>query len=49
MRDALSGANCGGHGLAGCDAFASAVVKGDAESNGCVAGEVKPPQRLPQF
>ena len=30
VRDALSGANCGGCGLAGCDAFASAVVKGDA-------------------
>ena len=28
VRDALSGANCGGCGLAGCDAFASAVVKG---------------------
>ncbi len=38
VRDALSGANCGGCGLAGCDAFASAVVKGDAPSNGCVAG-----------
>ncbi len=38
VRDALSGANCGGCGLAGCDAFAAAVVKGDAPSNGCVAG-----------
>ncbi len=38
VRDALSGANCGGCGLAGCDAFASAVVKGDAPANGCVAG-----------
>ena len=38
VRDALSGANCGGCGLAGCDAFASAVVNGEAESNGCVAG-----------
>ena len=38
VRDALSGANCGGCGLAGCDAFASAVVKGDAPTNGCVAG-----------
>ncbi|MBP5176241.1 MAG: ferredoxin, partial [Treponema sp.] len=38
VRDALSGANCGGCGLAGCDAFASAVVKGDVPTNGCVAG-----------
>lgn len=38
VRDALSGANCGGCGLAGCDSFASAVVKGEAETNGCVAG-----------
>lgn len=38
VRNALSGANCGGCGLAGCDAFASAVVKGDAPVNGCVAG-----------
>ena len=38
VRDALSGANCGGCGLAGCDSFASAVVKGDAPANGCVAG-----------
>ena len=38
VREALSGANCGGCGLAGCDAFAGAVVKGEAETNGCVAG-----------
>ena len=38
VREVLSGANCGGCGLAGCDAFAAAVVKGDAPTNGCVAG-----------
>lgn len=38
VRNTLSGANCGGCGLAGCDAFAGAVVKGDAPVNGCVAG-----------
>ena len=38
VREALSGANCGGCGLAGCDAFASAVTKGDAPTDGCVAG-----------
>jgi RnfABCDGE-type electron transport complex B subunit len=38
VRDVLSGANCGGCGMAGCDAFAGAVVKGDAAADGCVAG-----------
>lgn len=38
VRDALSGANCGGCGFAGCDAFAEAVVEGTAPANGCVAG-----------
>lgn len=38
VRGVLSGANCGGCGLAGCDAFAGAVVKGDAPPDGCVAG-----------
>ena len=38
VREALSGANCGGCGLAGCDAFASAVVEGKVPTNGCVAG-----------
>jgi RnfABCDGE-type electron transport complex B subunit len=38
IRDLLSGGNCGGCGYAGCDAFASAVVAGEAPTNGCVAG-----------
>lgn len=38
VRDALSGANCGGCGFAGCDAFAEAVVNGEAPVTGCVAG-----------
>lgn len=41
VREVLSGANCGGCGLAGCDAFAGAVVKGDAPTDGCVAGGSK--------
>ena len=32
---ALPGANCGGCGFAGCGAFAKAVIKGTAQSNGC--------------
>ena len=38
VREALSGANCGGCGYAGCDAFAEALVAGDAPVTGCVAG-----------
>lgn len=38
VRDALPGANCGGCGFAGCDAFAVAVAVGDAPVNGCPVG-----------
>lgn len=34
----LPGANCGGCGFAGCAAFASAVVRGEASPTSCVAG-----------
>lgn len=35
IREALPGANCGGCGYPGCDAFAEAVAKGEAQVNGC--------------
>ena len=35
VRECLGGANCGACGFAGCDAFAEAVVKGEAKVNGC--------------
>lgn len=38
IRNVLPGANCGGCGFAGCDAFASAVVEGTAKVNGCPVG-----------
>jgi len=38
VRDALPGANCGGCGFAGCDAFAAAVVEGKAKPSGCPVG-----------
>lgn len=38
IRDALPGANCGGCGFAGCDAFAAAVDKGEAPPGGCTVG-----------
>ncbi|MEG1548413.1 MAG: RnfABCDGE type electron transport complex subunit B [Clostridia bacterium] len=37
IRDYLGGANCGACGYAGCDAFADAVVRGDAKPTGCPA------------
>lgn len=38
VRECLPGANCGGCGYAGCDAFASAVVEGNAKVNACTVG-----------
>lgn len=38
IRDVLPGANCGGCGYAGCDAFAGAVADGSASANGCPVG-----------
>ncbi|MDA3733660.1 RnfABCDGE type electron transport complex subunit B [Niameybacter massiliensis] len=35
IRDQLPGANCGGCGFAGCDAFSKAVANGEAKTNGC--------------
>ena len=35
VRACCAGANCGACGYAGCDAFAEAVVKGEAPVNGC--------------
>ncbi len=38
LRDALPGANCGGCGYTGCDAFAKALAEGKAKPNGCPVG-----------
>lgn len=38
VRSALPGANCGGCGFAGCDAYADAVVNAGAKPNGCPVG-----------
>lgn len=35
VKNYLPGANCGGCGFAGCDAFAKAVVAGEVKVNGC--------------
>jgi len=38
IRAILPGANCGGCGYPGCDAFAAAVAKGDAPPDACPVG-----------
>ena len=38
LKDALPGANCGGCGYAGCQAYAQAVLDGKAEIGLCAAG-----------
>jgi Na+-translocating ferredoxin:NAD+ oxidoreductase RNF subunit RnfB len=41
VRNAVAGANCGACGYAGCDAYAEAVVRGEADPNGCTPGGSK--------
>ncbi len=38
VRECLGGANCGACGLAGCDVFAEAVVKGEIKPEACTPG-----------
>ena len=38
LQELLPGANCGGCGYAGCNAYAEAVLKGEAPIGKCVAG-----------
>lgn len=49
IREVLSGANCGGCGYAGCDAFAAAVAGGEAQTNGCVAGGTSCAQKIAEI
>ncbi len=46
IRDALPGANCGGCGYSGCDGYAAALSKGEAEPNLCTAGGADTAQKL---
>jgi electron transport complex protein RnfB len=41
VRAVVAGANCGACGYAGCDAYAAAVVRGDAAANACTPGGAK--------
>ena len=38
ILEVLPGNNCGGCGYAGCSGLAAAIVKGEAEVNGCPVG-----------
>jgi len=39
ITEMLPGANCGGCGYAGCSGLAEAIVKGEAKTSACVAGD----------
>lgn len=49
VRAAVSGANCGACGYAGCDAFAAAVVRGEASTSGCTPGGSKSAKALAEI
>ena len=42
----LPGNNCGGCGYAGCSGLAAAIVKGEAEVNGCPVGGPRLPKKI---
>lgn len=46
VKDCLPGANCGGCGFAGCEAFAQAVVEGNAPANGCVVAGASAAEKI---
>lgn len=46
IKDCLPGANCGGCGFAGCDAFAQAVVDGTAPANGCAVASADTAEKI---
>lgn len=48
-RDAMAGANCGACGYPGCDAYAHAVVKGEAPIDLCTPGGQKTLNKLAQI
>jgi electron transport complex protein RnfB len=46
VSEVLPQANCGACGFSGCRAFAEAVVKGEAEANGCPVGGLEVAQEV---
>ena len=49
LKEALPGANCGGCGYAGCQAYAQAVLEGKAEIGLCAAGGAEASQKMAQI
>ncbi|NLL69541.1 MAG: Fe-S cluster domain-containing protein [Epulopiscium sp.] len=49
IRDVLPGANCGGCGYAGCDAFAKAVAEGNASPDACPVGGATVAQQVAEI
>lgn len=49
VADLLPGANCGGCGMAGCNASAEAMVKGELEVNACVVGGTETAEAIGAF
>ena len=49
LKDALPGANCGGCGYAGCQAYAQAVLEGKAEIGLCAAGGAESGEKMAQI
>lgn len=49
VREHLSGANCGGCGYAGCDAFAKAIVEGTADINACSATSAENKKKIAEI
>ena len=49
VRAALPGANCGACGFSGCDGYAEAIAKGEAECNKCPVGGEKTAAELSEI
>lgn len=49
VRELLPGANCGGCGYSGCDAYAEAVVKGEAEPGLCAPGGAETAKKIAEL
>ena len=49
IKECLPGANCGGCGYSGCDAYAAAVSAGDAPVNKCSVGGAEAASKIAQI
>ena len=49
IKECLPGANCGGCGYSGCDAYAAAVSSGDAPVNKCSVGGAEAASKIAQI